>query len=738
MMSSDVAIVFALLSAGGLLLVLILFHEVSKERPALSFRITEPSTYGLVLASAAGLYLELLLIRWISSEIRVFAYFKNFVLIACFLGFGIGCYLGRRAISAVALLAPLLYLVAVIQMPWPTLRHVVDGLPVLLGATSEMHIWGVNPLPFTPVAMAGLGLAAVVILPMFALIAIAFIPIGQLVGWYLENAPNGIRAYSINVLASLAGIALYTALCFANQPPIVWFAVGAVLLFALFRRTGAVQWVTLGVFIVLGALLAIKSDGPTTTTYWSPYQKLALTPRPLPSGELAGYSLETNGSWYQKIVNLSPEFLLRHGREIGETPQTLNSYNLPYLFQPNPPSVLILGAGMGNDVAAALRNGAGRVTAVEIDPLILRLGRELHPEKPYSSPRVTVTVDDARSYLQNSNDRFNLIVFSLLDSHTTTSHFSNIRIDNYVYTIEALRAAKKLLAPGGVFIIKFQVERPWIAGRLHDVMVAAFGSEPLHLEGPRGFSTTGRFFIAGPPDRIAQTMRDPKLQFAARVAASRPMEHASVTTDDWPYFYQRARGVPASVVTISILLIIVSLLAAGRLGIRPSTLRAEFFFLGAAFLLMEVQIVSRMALLFGTTWVVNSIVIAVLLLLIVAANGVAAKFPAIPVGAAYAGIIVVIAINYALPYDALFFRSFALRAILSTLILTLPVFFAGIVFIRRFAASGFSAEAIGSNLLGSLGGGLAESLSLWLGLKSLLIVAAVLYASAWLVSRRTA
>ena len=42
----------------------------------------------LALVSAFGLFLELLMIRWISSEIRMFAYFKNFVLIACFLGFG--------------------------------------------------------------------------------------------------------------------------------------------------------------------------------------------------------------------------------------------------------------------------------------------------------------------------------------------------------------------------------------------------------------------------------------------------------------------------------------------------------------------------------------------------------------------------------------------------------------------------------------------------------------------------
>ena len=55
----------------------------------------------LALVSVLGLFLELLMIRWVSSEVRIFAYFKNFVLIACFLGFGLGCYLVRRRISFV-------------------------------------------------------------------------------------------------------------------------------------------------------------------------------------------------------------------------------------------------------------------------------------------------------------------------------------------------------------------------------------------------------------------------------------------------------------------------------------------------------------------------------------------------------------------------------------------------------------------------------------------------------------
>jgi hypothetical protein len=60
----------------------------------------------LILVSVLSLFLEMLMIRWVSSEIRIFAYFKNFVLVACFLGFGLGCYFSRRRVQLIAIIAP--------------------------------------------------------------------------------------------------------------------------------------------------------------------------------------------------------------------------------------------------------------------------------------------------------------------------------------------------------------------------------------------------------------------------------------------------------------------------------------------------------------------------------------------------------------------------------------------------------------------------------------------------------
>jgi hypothetical protein len=69
----------------------------------------------LFVVSFAALYLEIMLIRWVSTEVRVFAYFQNLALIACFLGFGIGCFHAQQRRSAVFTILAMTALIALIQ-----------------------------------------------------------------------------------------------------------------------------------------------------------------------------------------------------------------------------------------------------------------------------------------------------------------------------------------------------------------------------------------------------------------------------------------------------------------------------------------------------------------------------------------------------------------------------------------------------------------------------------------------
>jgi len=683
----------------------------------------------LVLVSVLSLFLEMMMIRWVSSEIRVFAYFKNLVLLACFLGFGLGCYLCRRRVQLIAMIAPLLALTIVLKTPLSPLRQVIVALPEMLGGSTEVRIWGV---PAMPTSWTGTLLALAIMVPLFAVIAMAFVPAGQLVGWYLERAPKGVTAYTINVLASLAGIGGYTLLCFLYQPPAVWMAVAGVLSVLTFWRKPEARWLLGASFLACVLLLSVR-DHRRTNTFWSPYQKLDLRAN-YENGRIATYTLNTNDTWYQQIVDLSPQFVQSHPEAFRERPAEWMAYNLPYHFYADPPSVLVLGSGMGNDVAAALRNGAGRVVAVEIDPLILKLGRQLHFEHPYQSPRTQVVLNDARSYIENSKDRFDLIVFSLLDSHTTASYFSNIRIDNFVYTRQALARARQLLKPDGLFVVKFQVDNPWIVGRLHALMKDTFGDEPVQFQiETTQYDTGGRFFISGSCQRIEQAMANPALASFVAGHAGMPTEPAPVTTDDWPFFYQHEPGLPISVILISIAVLLTFGWFLRQTGGTEGRIDFHFLLLGAGFMLLEAQIVSRMALLFGTTWVVNSIVVSGLLLLVVGANVIYEWFPKIPTRIAYIGLFLSLGVSYAVPIEKLFFESFALRAVVSTLVLCLPVFFAGIIFVSSFADAHFRGSALGSNLFGSMAGGLLESLSLWFGLRSLTLLAAIIYAGSAVV-----
>jgi SAM-dependent methyltransferase len=693
------------------------------------------SKYTLILASMLGLFLELMLIRWVSSEIRIFAYFKNFVLMACFLGFGLGCSLCHRKINLLPSFVSLLVLTLIIKLPWEPLRNLIDSLPLLLASFSDINIWGVPGKSLTSESLLQLLGAVIIISPLFVLLALVLLPLGQIVGWQFECSEDGIGAYTVNVLASLAGILLYTLLCYFWQPPAFWMLVAGGVSALLFARHRFVQASCLVVFAIC-ATLASWHHKVGETEYWSPYQKLTLSPEPR-EGKPIRYNLFTNDYWYQWIIDLSHEFVATHQDLFQGVPISLNAYNLPYRFYPMPPSVLVLGAGTGNDVAAALRNNAGKVVAVEIDPLILRLGKDFHFERPYDSPRVRTVLNDARSYVENSDEQFDLIVFSLLDSHTTTSHYTNIRIDNYVYTLEALQAARHMLKPDGVFIVKFQVETPWIAGRLEALLTEVFGEHPLQLQAEESYTTAGRFFLAPVAgSRVRAALADAGFADYVKRHGSFRIATAVPTTDDWPYFYQRRPGLPVTVIVISLTLLTLCWGLMRRVGAGVQTVQWRLFFLGAGFMLLEVQIISRAALLFGTTWIVNSLVISAILLVIVGANIVAKLNPHFSKQVAYAGLFLSMTLAYALPLRWLFLESQSVKIIASMILLCAPVFFAGIVFVRAFAEAGFKGEALGSNLLGAAAGGFLESLSYWTGLKALLIVAAILYSAALLSGNR--
>ena len=429
----------------------------------------------LLLASFLTLFAELAFIRWIAVEVRVFAYFKNLALLLCFVGFGLGCALAAQRARWKSALLAFLGLLLIVRMPWRG-AELLEGLSESLGGAGDIAIWATgnnsNWLQY--------GMAVLVAGALFLLIVSVFVPLGQTVSRQMDLAPSALRAYSWNLVGSLVGVVAFFAVSLLMLPPAVWL--GAVVIGFAFLQTSRRDIVLVASLIVPLVLLLHGEAGPDTTVLWTPYQQVQYTPVHTPDGEVYGGVMRVNHALYQKIVNLSDEFLARHPRVMKELPDE-NPYNLPFRFALPNPAVMIVGSGTGNDVAAALRHGSSRVDAVEIDPAILGLGKRKHPEHPYDSPRVSIHVDDARAFLKRTKQSYDLILFGLLDSHAQFSDYANMRIDNFVYTAESFREAARHLTPNGVIFVKFQVDHRWMGTRLVEILQQTFGKPPSGVSG---------------------------------------------------------------------------------------------------------------------------------------------------------------------------------------------------------------------------------------------------------------
>ncbi|HXY26477.1 MAG TPA: methyltransferase domain-containing protein [Candidatus Acidoferrum sp.] len=682
----------------------------------------------LFLVSFASLYLEILLIRWIGTEIRVFAYFQNLALIACFLGFGLGCYQSTRRKGYLFGVAALGTLVILAELPFEKWRLLLEILSSALSLSTDAQLWSLLVPPSqTFVLFAFLG-AAVLVSVLLLLIIATMVPVGRWAGSYLDAAPNPITAYSVNLLGSIVGLWLFAGMAFLRLAPLFWFGL-AFALFLLVRSRSARVGILPVTLMAASLLLLFIADFRNGEIHWSPYQKLEVIPQ-----RFQQYDVLVNNTGYMTMANASPEFIAEHPGFAARYKDS--SYDAPWRFIGSRDHVLVVGAGAGNDAAAALRNGAGQVDAVEIDPVIYSLGKRLHPDHPYDSPRVHVILNDARAYLRSTAQRYDVVVFGLLDSHTQFSGYSNMRIDNYVYTEQSLREAKRLLKPGGTLVLKFEVRPPWtwMGSRFYNMFDHIFGRPPIVFYAKQiGGLVEGTDFLASDDPAFWSRAEQPEL--AAFLARNPPQFQPQTeavpppVTDDWPYVYHRGHTIPRTYLTVSLILLIIAFLATRKTLDPGKGSTWYFFFLGAGFLLLETQLISRLALYYGSTWQVNCVVLSAILAVLVLANLFVQRVRSLPLGPLYALLVVALLAIYLVPWDTLSVSARTAGTLLAGAY-CVPLFFAGLIFAETFRKCDNKSSAFGSNILGAVAGGLAQNLSFVIGLKALLPLAAVFYALA--------
>ena len=640
------------------------------------------------------LFVELLLMRWAAANVIYLAYFTNFVLLASFLGVGLG-FLRRGKdpdplLRAAIALTVLLVFIAI--FPVSASR---EGDRTLLGlfGSPAIPLWVSLPIIFVGVT-AVLTCVAQAVADIF-------------------GTMEPLDAYRFDILGSLAGITVFSAMSFAGVPPIVWGLLVSGGLWWLRRpeRWHDRLWIALpAVLLVIGTV----AGGAT----WSPYYRVVHTD-PDPEGRVR---ITVNGLPHQATVPMS---------QLIETDAFyFDAYD--HLGGRAVGDVLIVGAGNGNDVAVALAKGAEHVDAVEIDPVIRAIGERYHPQRPYQDPRVEPLVDDGRAFLERTDEMYDLILFALPDSLTVVSGQGSLRLESYLFTVEALREVRDHLNPGGAFSM-YNYYRGDVFDRFAATITEAFGHPPCidrreERDGPRhqAVLTVGR-----EADDIGCTAE----------LWSPPEGSVLVATDDHPFPYLERRTIPGFYILWLGLIVLASVLAVRWFaGVRMGQLRPflDLLFMGVAFLLLEAKYVVHFALLFGTTWFVNALVFAGILLAVYLAIEVTRRFRLPRLPWLYAILTVSLALAYVVPTSSLLQLPTAPRFLVAVALAFAPVFTANLVFSTRFREVADSTVAFGANLLGAMIGGVLEYAAIMVGYRNLVLLVALAYLVAFLLRPRTA
>jgi SAM-dependent methyltransferase len=667
-------------------------------------------------------YLEVALVRLVGAYVPYASFFSNHVVIGALLGVSLGFFLtGRRGQWVRAV--PSLLLLTCLAVAAFHLLHRRGMLQLVVGnpASPDSLCFGTSS-PTWRTRPLELPLEAS-LLAIYVAVVLSFACLSQQLGRRFEAQPRRLLAYAVHLLGSIAGIAAFTALSVAGCGPFWWFAPAMFLIAFEIGGGSRALLVLLACQLVIG-WLHLPQPGWERT--WSPYNRIDYEP--------AEGLLFANGIGHQRLVD----------RSRAEIP-----YGVPYralrATDTSPRRVLVIGAGTGNDVAVALANGAEHVDAVEIDPSILAIGIERHPDHPFDDPRVTTIQDDGRAFLGRCDESYDMIVFGLVDSLTLQSSYSSLRLENYLFTREGVEAVRAHLAPGGLFVAYNYLRSGWLVVKLEKLFAEVFGAEPIVLSWPAR-AVIGEddapdecmtWIFAGNVEALGSKLAREPMPVGAPAAGedavlspSKVREGAapSLPSDDWPYPYLRDRAIPVQNLRNLALLALGSLFVCLVLRIRLSVWNERhFFLLGAAFSLVEMGSIARMAALLGTTWQVHAAVVALALACSLLGTALAAWRPELRMRWLYCGLVLALLPSGWIETSSLLVLPRASRAFAGGALLFAPVLFSSAIFAVSFRRTSSPQRALGSNVAGLVAGAALESLAMVSGLRALVGLIAGLY-----------
>jgi hypothetical protein len=710
-----------------------------------STSLTEKTNLSLELfiVSATSLFFELLVIRWFGCDFISFAVFKTFPLVACFIGLGVGI---AKADSRLFRFAPLsLLLFAVIVKGMTFIGFGDNSFPAAglfqwanfsstYGAQLGLYIFGM--MLAIPLILAG---------PFAVMLCI-----GSRIG-YLFNRQKPLRAYCLDIAGAITGSIIFSVLSFLWLSPSVQLCIVAALILLFTHKYSQPRWLS-AVTLIAAAAIGLIPIGANGEVIWTPYYKIEVAKVVVPAKYLTtgGEGLKELGILMQVNHGFSQAF--SPNNDLSMTPEakklpilkTLEGffqeryryYNIPHKLA-SPKEILILGAGTGSDIDIAVKHGVESITGIEIDPGIISLGKRYN--QSYTSPKVHIHNGDGRDFINKCAKKFDMIIFACLDSASLSGVGSSVRTDSYIHTMESYRRCLSLLKPDGLLIVSFGASvngnSDWLRDRIDGTLTAAGGYRPLFLTDEFApIKWPAYIFISGNPVRDGKLVPPSDPQGFSQMKISPNVSNVKILTDDWPYLYVRPINfdVPYLLVLLEVILIT---LWAGRQFLfskQNSPTDWQLLFMGAAFMLLELQMIARLSLAYGATWMTASVVINGILIMILAANLVILKcgiFKRQEI--LYAVLILTLVLNYFLPVNTMLSwgsEGISGGHIIVTFLSLLPMFIAGLIFASAFAKVKTPARSFAFNLIGSVLGALLEYISTYTGVKSLILATTLLYA----------
>ena len=369
------------------------------------------------------------------------------------------------------------------------------SLPTILGIAYPLSIVGcyllINTLPFDSYQLAWNRRQILYLIIYYASLIIPFAISGLMVAYWLALEPaKSNTLYAANLAGSALGSLslLITLPALGGEGSVMMAAalgaLGAtfIILYGSGHAPGTFRWVasSLGLCLAGVCILLALFRPQWMSVRLSPYKSLTSALR------AAGARLSFQ-RWnaYGRVdvvegpqIHSAPGLSLKYKGKLppqyaltvdGDNLSPISRRNteedtafLPYLpsslaFRVRPQaSALILQPRGGLDVAVALQLGARRVVAVEDNPLVVHVVRDVYRDfvgRLYEDSRVSVLLADGRSALQRGEERFDIVELSLADSYHPIASGSYSLSENYLYTTEALAHALRRLNDDGLLIL---------------------------------------------------------------------------------------------------------------------------------------------------------------------------------------------------------------------------------------------------------------------------------------------